>query len=280
MEHRTLICEPRNIDRMSLDIPGRDINPRAEATAAITRAQVELERALEEIDHLPAVNLHSVALAAHALNNFLTVSRGVVDLLIPVLHGHPDAQVGVWLQGLAHSTDLMSHTVSQLMNNAAGIETPLRREEFDLSRLVERACTYYRRGAAHKGLELHFRGEAGGLRVETDRVMVAAILDNLLSNAVKYSPRGKRIVVTVEPYGHGVVCLVTDEGPGLSPADRDRLFQPGVRLAPVPTGGEASTGYGLAVAKRFADQLGGTLTCESTPGRGTTFSFWLPRTNP
>jgi signal transduction histidine kinase len=174
----------------------------------------------------------------------------------------------------------MAHTVSQLMNNAVGVETALRREEFDLSRLVERACTYYARGAHQKGLQLQFRGEANGLRVATDRVMVAAVLDNLLSNAVKYSPRGKRITVTVEPYGHGVVCLVTDEGPGLSPADCDRLFQPGVRLAPVPSAGEPSTGYGLAVAKRFADQLGGTLTCESMLGRGTTFSFWLPRTNP
>lgn len=265
---------------MSLESPRKDADPRQEATAAIARAQAELERALEEIDQLPAVNLHSVALAAHALNNFLTVSRGVVDLLIPVLRGHPDAHVGVWLQGLSHATDLMSHTVSQLMNNAVGIETALRLEEFDLARLVERACTYYTRGARQKGLELEFRGEPNGLRVETDRVMVAAILDNLLSNAVKYSPRGKRITVTVEPYGHGVVCLVTDEGPGLSPADRDRLFQPGVRLAPVPSAGEPSSGYGLAVAKRFADQLGGTLTCESTLGRGTTFSLWLPRTSP
>jgi signal transduction histidine kinase len=265
---------------MNLETPGRDIDRRVEATAAITRAQAELERALEEIDQLPAVDVHSVALAAHALNNFLTVTRGVVDLLIPVLRDHPEPQVGVWLQGLSHATDLMAHTVSQLMNNAVGVETALRREEFDLSRLVERACTYYARGAHQKGLQLQFRGEANGLRVATDRVMVAAVLDNLLSNAVKYSPRGKRITVTVEPYGHGVVCLVTDEGPGLSPADCDRLFQPGVRLAPVPSAGEPSTGYGLAVAKRFADQLGGTLTCESMLGRGTTFSFWLPRTNP
>jgi signal transduction histidine kinase len=264
---------------MSLDSPGRDADPRQQATAAIARAQTELERALEELDQLPAVNVHSVALAAHALNNFLTVSRGVVDLLIPVLRDHPEAQVGVWLQGLSHATDLMSHTVSQLMNNAVGSQTALRLEEFDLSRLVERACTYYARGARQKGLDLQFRGTAGGLPVESDRVMVAAILDNLLSNAVKYSPRGKRITVTVEPYGHGVVCLVTDEGPGLSQADRDRLFQPGVRLAPVPSAGEPSTGYGLAVAKRFADQLGGTLTCESMLDRGTTFSFWLPRTN-
>ena len=252
-------------------------DPKREASAAIAEAQANLERAVAELERLPAVDLQSIALAAHALNNFLTVSGGVVALLIPALRGHPDRQISVWLEGLAHATDLMTHTVSQLMNNSARIDTTLRLEEVDLSRLVERTCVYYRRAAGHKDITVTFQAEDGIPDIQTDRVLVAAVLDNLISNAVKYSPRDKRVAVSVAPERDGVACRVQDEGPGLSVAEQERLFLPGVRLGPVPSGGEQSNGYGLAIAKRFTDRLGGTLTCDSTPGRGTTFSLWLPR---
>ena len=262
---------------MSPDVDERPRDPKWQAGAAIARAQAELERAVEELDRLPAVDLHSVALAAHALNNFLTVSSGVVDLLIPVLRGHPEPQVMIWLEGLSHATDLMSHTVSQLMNSSAGVDTTLRLEHVDFSRLVERTCAYYRRAANHKAVAVTFSAKDELPTVQTDRVLVAAVLDNLLSNAVKYSSAGARIFVTVEAARDGVACRVRDEGPGLSAEEQTRLFRPGVRLGPVPSGGEPSSGYGLAIAKGFTDQLGGELTCESAPGRGTTFSFWLPR---
>jgi signal transduction histidine kinase len=64
--------------------------------------------------------------------------------------------------------------------------------------------------------------------------------------------------------------------PGLGPEDRARLFQRGVRLSAQPTGGEPSTGYGLAVAKDLVGQLGGEIWCDSQPGQGACFSVRLP----
>ena len=57
-------------------------------------------------------------------------------------------------------------------------------------------------------------------------------------------------------------------------------LQTGRPSGATPTGGEPSSGYGLAIAKRFVDRLGGELMCTSTPARGTTFSFWLPTVRP
>jgi signal transduction histidine kinase len=250
------------------------------AIAAISRAQQDLERAVMQIDLLPAVDVHSVALAAHALNNFLTVSGGVVELLLPVLRHHPDHQVTVWLEGLAHANDLMNHTVSQLMNNSVGVELTPRLEDVDLARLVDRACAYYRRSAEDKGLKLIFSVHGDQRPVRTDRVLAVAILDNLLSNAVKYSPRDRHIWVELHGERDGVVCSVRDEGPGLSSDQQTRLFRPGGRLEPIPAAGERSGGYGLAIARSFVDRLGGELTCVSTASRGTTFSFWLPTVRP
>ena len=251
-------------------------NSKIEAAAAIARAQASLEEAVAELDKLPAVDAQSIGLSAHALSNFLTVSSVVVDFLLTALHDHPERQVRVWLEGLSHATNLMAHTVSQLMSNSAGVVSRLQVDVFELPVLVERACAYYRGRAQQKGIELIFDAESDLPPVQTDRVLVSAILDNLLSNAAKYSPRGKRIWVRVARERGGIVCSVRDEGPGLSPEEQTRLFVPGVRLGSVPTDGEPSTGYGLAIAKRFADQLGGGIQCVAAPGEGATFTFWLP----
>jgi signal transduction histidine kinase len=255
-------------------------NAKQAAIAALTRAQQDLEHAVRQIDLLPAVDVHSVALAAHALNSFLTVSGGVVELLLPVLRQHPDRQVTIWLEGLAHANDLMSHTVSQLMNNSVGVEVTPRLGDVDLARLVERACAYYRRAAEDKSLKLIFSVHGDVRRVRTDRVLTAAILDNLLSNAVKYSPPDRRIWVELRGERDGVICSVRDEGRGLSSGQQAHLLRPGIRLEPIPAAGERSGGYGLAIARSFVDRLGGELTCASTPNRGTTFSFWLPTVRP
>jgi signal transduction histidine kinase len=101
------------------------------------------------------------------------------------------------------------------------------------------------------------------------------VLDNLLSNAVKFSPPQKRIWVRVTAEPADLVCTVQDEGPGLSAEEQARLFQRGVRLSPVPTGGEPSNGYGLAVAKELLEKIEGEIWCESQPGQGASFSFRL-----
>jgi signal transduction histidine kinase len=112
--------------------------------------------------------------------------------------------------------------------------------------------------------------------IRTDSVVVGAVLDNLLTNAIKYSPPGKQIWGRVTLETDAVICCVQDEGPGLSPEDQTQLFQRGVRLSAVPTGGEQSTGYGLAVAKELVSRLGGTIWCDSRLGAGACFSFRLP----
>jgi signal transduction histidine kinase len=249
---------------------------REQVAASIQRAQADLEQALADLDKLPAVDGRSTALAAHALSNFLTVSGAVVEGLLLSLRDHPEPQVRIWLEGLRHATSLMTHTVSQLMNNSTVVEPSLRFEAVDLSRLAQRACAYYQPAADGKGLRITFGASPDVPLVWTDRVAVAAVLDNLLSNAVKYSPRGRAIRVRVEGEPASAVCSVGDEGPGLSPENQARLFEPGARLGSVPSGGEPSTGYGLAVAKRLIDRLGGEIWCVSRLGQGTTFAVRLP----
>jgi len=244
--------------------------------AAIIRAQTDLDQALLDLDKLPPIDRDSVAFVAHALNNFLTVTEVTIEFLMLSLADHPDPAIGVWLGNLQHATNLMTRTVSQLINTTITSETKLRFEKVDAFLGVRRICNYYQSKAAEKQLRLICGPFIELPPVWTDRVAAGAVLDNLLSNALKFSPPGKNVHISLHNEQDSIVCRVCDEGPGLSPEEQAQLFQRGVRLSPVPTGGEPSSGYGLAVAKELVEQLGGSIWCESEPGKGSCFSVRLP----
>jgi two-component system, sensor histidine kinase LadS len=252
------------------------MSEKEQATVAILRAQAELEEALLALEKMPAFDPGTIAFSAHVLNNYLTVTGGTVELLLWSLADHPDPQIRSWLEGLGHSTELMRHTVSQLMTLSAPKDVKLRFLKWNLAPLVQRACNYYQRIADLKNIFIVCEFPSDIPPVWTDPVAVAAVMDNLLSNAVKYSFPGKQIWVQLRGDAVSVVCSVRDEGPGLNEEDQGKLFQRGVKLSSIPTGGESSSGYGLAVAKELIDKLGGDLWCESRAGAGTCFSFRLP----
>jgi len=245
-------------------------------SAAITRAQADLQDALSELDKMPAFDPSSVAFAAHALNNFLTVTEGTIELILLHLGDNPDAELRKGIEAVRHATHLMVRTVSQLMSASVTTQTKMRFERVDLPLLVQRACDYYQRVAQRKKIRIVVGAAVDVPPVRTDRVAVAAVLDNLLSNAVKFSDPGKQIWVQVRGEKGWGICGVRDEGPGLSQEDQAKLFQTGVQLTPRPTGGESSSGFGLAVAKELIKKLGGEIWCESVLGQGCHFLFRLP----
>src|SRR5512139_1678631 len=128
---------------------------RERATAAIARAQLELEEALAELDAMPALDSRAVAFAAHMLNNYLTVTGGTVELIQQHLATYGDPQVTRWLEALQHVTNLMHRTVGQLVMNApSAIEPTLRLEQVQLPLLVQRICQYYQRVADKKSIRV------------------------------------------------------------------------------------------------------------------------------
>lgn len=110
---------------------------------------------------------------------------------------------------------------------------------------------------------------------------VIEILDNLISNGVKYSPPGSTItlVATLEA-GNSVRFIVQDQGPGFSAEDQAKLFGRFQRLSARPTSGEPSTGLGLSIVKHFVDLHGGTISLDSTSGKGARFTVHLPLLTP
>jgi signal transduction histidine kinase len=112
--------------------------------------------------------------------------------------------------------------------------------------------------------------------VAADRRRLREVLLNMLSNAVKYNREAGRIDVTATPVDGHVRIAVADTGPGISPADQARLFQPFERLDAGATDVEGS-GVGLALTKNVVEAMDGTVGVDSAPGEGSTFWAVLPR---
>lgn len=112
------------------------------------------------------------------------------------------------------------------------------------------------------------------LTIESDAMRVRQIVANLISNARKFSPGDRPIEVAISSDGDAAVVTVRDYGPGILPEDRERIFEPFYRTA----AGRSREGFGLglSLARRLARRLGGNLTVESTPGKGSTFTLRLP----
>ena len=249
---------------------------REEVAEAIHSAKTDLDRALAELDRIPAFDPAAIAFVAHAMSNYMNVTNAMLDLLRRALSDHPDPEVLGWIEGLHHVSDLTHQTVARLFRVYAPDKIPLRFEDVDLEVLMQRACAYHRPSATQRGVEITFHTQGLIPRVWADRVAVAVVADNLLSNAVKFCNPGGRVDVQVVPGPGGVVCGVWDSGPGLTPLLQARLFErstPGQLPAAEPL---PPMGYGLLVSKAFIDRMGGRIWSESEPGHGACFSFRLP----
>ena len=111
-----------------------------------------------------------------------------------------------------------------------------------------------------------------------DPARIEQVLQNLIGNASKYGPEDGCIDLEAErvsaPEGEALVVSVTDDGSGLSRADRERVFEPWLRLA--PDAGPPGLGIGLAICRAIVTAHGGQIRAEASPGRGARFVFTLP----
>jgi two-component system sensor histidine kinase KdpD len=113
--------------------------------------------------------------------------------------------------------------------------------------------------------------DAGSVLVDAHQVERALV--NLVENALKYSPAAERVRVQVTASSSEAAIRVIDHGPGVEPAERDRIFEPFQRGARSDRPG---AGLGLAIARGFAEANGGTLAVESRAGQGATFVLRFP----
>ena len=118
--------------------------------------------------------------------------------------------------------------------------------------------------------------EDRAVSIRCDENKLRQVLVNLVDNAVKYSPQGGRVELRVRSSNGSCLIEVADEGLGIPPDERDRIFEKFYRLDPALTRGVGGSGLGLFISRELVSRMGGSLTVRSQPGEGASFVVDLP----
>ena len=114
-------------------------------------------------------------------------------------------------------------------------------------------------------------------QIRVDIQKLIRVLDNLFTNAAKYTPKGSQITLKARECGQNLVISVIDTGKGIPPESLEKLFQRTYTVSSARTpGGSTGSGLGLAIVKAIMERFGGTVSCKSKEGAGSTFSLTLP----
>jgi signal transduction histidine kinase len=150
------------------------------------------------------------------------------------------------------------------------------RETIDLNELAHSALERNASYAAKKTITPHLDLEEALPLVNADKSRVNQVFDNYVSNAIKFSPPGQHVIVCTRRTEVGILVEVRDSGPGLTGEDMKKLFVKYAKLSNQPTGGEKSSGLGLAICKKVIELHGGQTGARNNPEGGATFWFELP----
>ncbi|MFD6169147.1 sensor histidine kinase [Streptomyces coeruleorubidus] len=178
------------------------------------------------------------------------------------------------LEGIEEGADRLDHLVGNLLDMSrlqTGTVTPLIRE-IDLDEVVPMALG----GVPEGSVDLDVPETLP--MVAVDPGLLERAMANLVENAVKYSPSGTPVLVAASALADRVEVRVVDRGPGVPDEAKGRIFEPFQRYGDAPRG--AGVGLGLAVARGFAEAMGGTLDAEDTPGGGLTMVLTLRAAGP
>ena len=246
-------------------------------TAELRQTNAELQRALRAKDEFFSTMSHELRTPLHAV---IGLSQALQEQVRGTLNERQLHTVQIIEQS--------GYRLLQLINNIldlAKLETgklPLRVQPFAVSQLVESCVEGLRKPAESKHILLTAEVAVPLMQLQTDFQRAQQVVSQLLSNALKFTEANGRVTLTVwldEP-AQEVVWQVADTGIGIAEEDLARIFEPFVQLDSSLARQHEGTGLGLGLAAKVARLLGGRLTAVSTPGAGSTFTFYLPLVAP
>jgi signal transduction histidine kinase len=238
--------------------------------AAIRGVGREMEAARLQSEFVSAVS--------HELRTPLTALRQFTELLASD-RVRPGDQRRRYYAVMQRETSRLQRLVEGLLDfgrmEAGALE--FHRTSFPVRELVDDVVSEFREAAAEDGWTVELADRLPGpTRVHADSEAIGRAIWNLLDNAAKYSPDHRTVWVEVRRENGQVAVAVRDRGIGIPQAERATIFDKFVRGASAGQVWAKGTGIGLAMVRHIVDAHHGTVTVESEPGRGSTFTLRLP----
>jgi signal transduction histidine kinase/CheY-like chemotaxis protein len=209
------------------------------------------------------------------LNSILALSRLLLDRADGPLTAEQERQVTYVRRSAESLTELVNDLLDLAKVEAGKLE--VRPQDFTIGELFGALRGVMKPLQQNEAVDLIFEDDINCPPLFTDEAKVAQILRNLISNALKFTERGDvRVSAAFDPATQQCRLTVADTGIGIAPQDHELVFQEFSQVASLLQARAKGTGLGLPLSRRLAELLGGTLTLQSTPGAGSSFTLCIP----
>lgn len=240
----------------------------------VEEALRERARTLAEADRMKT---EFIAKVASEVRTPLNTINGFADILGKEMFGELNSRQREYADGILETANRMSDVVADIFDLAtieAGRMT-LNKDTVDGHTILLNAFNSVGERAKQKNLQMNFNcpPDIGWLSADEERLK--QVFTNLLNNAVTFTPKLGTVTLSAERTDDGVTILVSDSGPGIPKAERERVFEPFAHASQETRAGDGP-GLGLTIVKKFMELHGGTVDIRSNQSRGTTVVCTLP----
>ena len=258
----------------------KEVVARIQTHLQVRRLLAHQKTLVEQLSLANSAKNRFLGMAAHDLRNPLASIRGLAEFMLDGTVGTLTPAQDELAQLIQQTSQGMVTLVNDLLDWAtieAG-ELKLESTVLQLDELVAKSVRLTGMTALRKQTRIEFIKTKAPPCIRVDEARTRQVIDNLLSNAVKFSPPGSTIHVALEfdQENNRQVIRVRDQGPGIPDKERGRLFTDFGRLSNRPTGGEPSTGLGLAICRKIVESHHGTIEAENQTAGGCEFRVSLP----
>jgi len=266
------------VDYLTRPVNSAELQARVATHLELKVSKDIIEQQNRELRELNASKDKFLSILAHDLKNPIAGIIIVSQLILKMYDSLEDNERLTYMQEIYSSTQRVLNILEDLLqwSRSQSGRIEYNPEEIQLNRVTYEVVASLERSADEKNITVS-NDVNDSITAFADRNMISAVIRNLLSNAVKFTAQGGRITLLAEEGLTHVHYRVSDNGVGITPENMDKLFKIDEGLSTQGTNNEKGTGLGLILCKEFIEKNRGTIILESIPGKGTTFSFTLPK---
>ena len=270
--------EAGGIDYVVKPFPPREMIARIRTHIHLRALLEHQQRLIDDLSKANAAKNHFLGIAAHDLRNPLTSIRGLSEFMLDGSSGELNEDQRAMLRSVHSATHVMLDLLNELLDISI-IESGEMRLDLtptNFADIVHDAVFLNGLTAARKQMKISCRPFKPSQALLIDARKIRQVIDNLLSNAIKFSPPGTTITVELSEDADHQTISVQDQGPGIPPGEMSMLFTSFGKTSVKPTGGEKSTGLGLAICRKIVEAHRGAISATNRDGGGADFRVRLP----